>query len=129
MEKFLPLIPDLDTLGMIFGIGLALIGVVAPRRFFGFETDWRPATSGFVVLVGIMFVAFSFPQLRFWKTDSVNVDRAILAKVEANSQKAIDGILSARSGNSYPWCFDKASTGLGPLNENLTTLKQLTAKK
>lgn len=129
MERLLPLIPDLDTLCMIFGIGLALIGAVAPKRFFGIETDWTSTTSAFVAIVGVAFVVFSFPQLRFWKTDTVNVDRAVLAKLEANTQKAVDGIMSARSGNSYPWCFDKASTGLGPLNENLASLKQLALKK
>jgi hypothetical protein len=129
VEKLIPLIPDLDTLCMVFGIGLALIGAVGPKKFFGFEMDWTPATSGFVAIVGVAFVIFSFPQLRFWQSNTVTVDRAVIAKLESNNQTGIEAVTSARSGNSYPWCSDRAGIALGVLNDSAALLKKIAAQK
>jgi hypothetical protein len=128
MEEFLKLYGSGDNAAMAFGIFLVFLGIFAPKKFFGIEFEWTPATSAVALVAGVTFFAFSYPKLRFW-TDTVNVDRAVIATLAANTQKAIDGINSARSGNSYPWCFDKASTGLAPLNDNLASLNKLSATK
>lgn len=118
-----------DYAAFIFGIALALLGIFAPKKFVGFVVDWTSATSGAAIVIGLLFVAFSFPQLRFWQSNTINVDRSVIAALTSNTQKAIDSINSARSGNSYPWCADKSGEGLAPLNTTLAALKKLAATK
>jgi hypothetical protein len=125
MEEFLKLYGTGDSAAMAFGIFLAFLGLFAPKKFFGIEFDWKPATSAVALIAGVAFFAFSYPQLRFWQSNTVNVDRAVIATLASNTQKSIDAIMSARSGNSYPWCFDKASAGLTPLNDTLSIVKKL----
>lgn len=125
MEEFLKLYGSGDSAAMAFGIFLAFLGLFAPKKIFGIEFDWTPATSAVALIAGAAFFAFSYPQLRFWQSNTVNVDRAVIATLASNTQKGIDGIMSARSGNSFPWCFDRASTGLTPLNDTLAIIKKL----
>jgi hypothetical protein len=125
MEEFLKLYGSGDSAAMAFGIFLAFLGLFAPKNFFGIEFDWKPATSAVALIAGVAFFAFSYPQLRFWQSNTVNVDRAVIAKLTSDAQNGIDSINSARAGNSYPYCADKAGAALTPLNDAVAILKTL----
>jgi hypothetical protein len=129
MDEFLKLYGSGESASMAFGIFLAFLGLFAPKRFFGIEFDWTPATSALALIAGVMFFAFSYPQLRFWQSSTVNVDQAIVGKLISNTQQGIDSINSARAGNSYPYCSDHAGAGLAPLNDAVMILKALAKTK
>jgi len=128
MEEFLKLYGSGDSAAMAFGIFLAFLGLFAPRKFFGIEFDWKPATSAVALIAGVAFFAFSYPQLRFWQSNTVNVDKALLATLASETQAGIDAITSARSGGDIRWCLDRSGSSLAPLNEAVALLKKLGAK-
>src|SRR6266436_3429186 len=88
-----------DYAGFAFGITLFLLGVFAPKKFVGIQVDWNPGLSVAAIILGSLFFAFSYAQLRFWQSNTVNVDRAVIATLASNTQKGIDSINSARGGN------------------------------
>src|SRR4051812_22850213 len=106
MDEFIKLYGSGDSAAMAFGVFLAFLGLFAPKKFFGIEFDWNPATSAVALIVGVAFFAFSYPQLRFWQSNTVNVDRTVIATLASDTQKGIDSINSARGGKDFPWCFD-----------------------
>jgi hypothetical protein len=118
-----------DYAGFALGILLFLLGVFVPKRFVGIQVDWTPPLSLAAIIIGAVFFAFSYPQLRFWQSNTVNVDRAVIGQLASDAQKGIDSINSARGGSSYPYCFDHASAGLTPLNDALELLKKLGTTK
>jgi hypothetical protein len=100
MDKVLSFIGDADHLAFYFGIALALIGALTPKKFVGFEIDWSSARSGFAVSIGIAFIAFSFRQLRFWKSQTINVELSALEEITAEAKEAQDLAKSAASNTS-----------------------------
>jgi hypothetical protein len=48
-----------DNLCFFAGFIFAVLGLFAPKRFVGIEMDWRPATSGAALFLGIALIAFS----------------------------------------------------------------------
>jgi hypothetical protein len=127
MEEFLKLYGSGDSAAMAFGIFLTFLGLFAPKKFFGIEFDWRPATSATALIIGVVFFAFSYPQLRFWQSNTVNVDKAVLVALATNAQAGVDAINSAKAGNSYPYCADHAGAGITPLQNLITTLARFGA--
>jgi hypothetical protein len=113
-------------LAALGGVALLLLGFLTPTRFAGVEVQWtRPKSLG-CLLAGLLILSFvGGPAL----TNTALVDRAALTQIKNDAQKGIDAIMSARSGNSYPWCFDKATEGLAPLNDTLAILKKLGTAK
>jgi hypothetical protein len=110
MEEFLKLYGSGDSAAMAFGIFLAFLGLFAPKKFFGIEFDWKPATSAVALFAGVAFFAFSYPQLRFWQSNTVNVDRAVLTAISAQIKEAHDRALGAASNTSdNPGCVDRAN--------------------
>ncbi|MET4038075.1 hypothetical protein ABIB94_009257 [Bradyrhizobium sp. JR7.2] len=129
MDEFLKLYGSGDSAAMALGIFLAFLGLFAPKKFFGIEFDWTPATSAAALISGVAFFAFSYPQLRFWQSNTSNVDQATIAKLVLDTQQGIDSINAARSGNSYPYCSDHAGAGLAPLNDAITILNKIAKAK
>jgi len=127
VEEFLKLYGSGDSAAMAFGIFLAFLGLFAPKKFFGIEFDWTSATSATALIVGAVFFAFSYPQLRFWQSDTVNVPRSVLIKLASNSKSAKDALDAARRGPDYPNCNDKAGVGLAPMSDSMAILKTLGA--
>lgn len=128
MEEFLKLYGSGDSAAMAFGIFLAFLGLFAPKKFFGIEFDWTAATSGTALIVGAAFFAFSYPQLRFWQSNTVNIDKVVLVALATDAQAGIDAINSAKAGNSYPYCSDHAGAGIKPLADALAALKAVGAE-
>jgi hypothetical protein len=127
MDKFFELYGSGDNAAMAFGIFLVFLGLFAPKKFFGIEFDWKPATSAVALIAGVAFFAFSYPQIRFWQSNTVNVDRSILAALLSDTQAGADAIASARSGGDIRWCTDRSGAGLAPLNAAVARLKRLGA--
>ncbi|WP_145663794.1 hypothetical protein [Bradyrhizobium stylosanthis] len=113
------------TLGAL----LLLVGLLEPTTFLGIQIPWSTSKRIISAIAGMFIFLSTVPQLQFWNWDKVRVDVSLISSSEANVQKGIDAIMSARSGNSYPWCFDHASAGLTPLNETLAVLKKLRTTK
>jgi hypothetical protein len=127
MEEFLKLYGSGDSAAMAFGIFLAFLGLFTPKKFFGIEFEWTSATSTIAFIAGVAFFAFSYPQLRFWQSNTVNVDRAVLATLASDARAGIDSINSARSGGDIRWCLDHSGAGLTPLTDAMSILKKLGA--
>jgi hypothetical protein len=103
----------LDNLALFLGILLLLLGLFAPKKFVGVVMDWTPATSTVAIIAGVIFILLSFPQLRFWNSNIVVVDRTAIAKLRGQLQQAQNsakaahdnsgdaGTCSARGGTAF----------------------------
>jgi hypothetical protein len=125
MEEFLKLYGSGDSAAMAFGVFLAFLGLFTPKKILGMEFEWTVATSAVALILGILFFAFSYPQLRFWKSHTVNVEVEVLAKLKTQALAGIVAINNAKSQNSYPACYNAANVGIGPLQESIATLIKL----
>jgi hypothetical protein len=117
---------DPDWLCFATGFVFLVLGLFAPRRFVGIEMEWTPATSLTAIILGAVLLAFSYPQLRFWRSNTVIVDRADLATLAKNNKAALDAIERARRGaGNADWLFDSATMGLKPTQDNAEIFKKL----
>jgi hypothetical protein len=71
MTDFIKLLGSADNALCVIGFCFVLLGIFVPKRFFGIEVDWRPATSAISVIFGVAFMVVSFPQVRFWQAPPV----------------------------------------------------------
>jgi hypothetical protein len=117
-----------DYLAFVFGVVVLMLGVFTPTAFVGIKMDWSAARSLLAIVIGAIFVAFSYPQLRFWKSNTVNVEQATLTKLKANTQAAKNALNSARGGPDFQNCFDRAGPGIAPLDNTMTMLTALGVK-
>jgi hypothetical protein len=116
-------IPDFlknpDWFCFAIGFIFLVLGLFKPGRFLGIEMEWRPATSLTAILLAAALLAFSYPQLRFWKSNTVNIDRVDLETLEKNNKAALNAIERARRGaGNADWLFDSATMGLKPTQDN-----------
>jgi hypothetical protein len=51
------------------------------------------------IVLGAVFIILSFPQMRFWQSDTVNVPRSALAEIKKNAEAARDYAARARANN------------------------------
>jgi hypothetical protein len=80
-EGFFEFVGSIDSTGFVVGIALAVIGSLAPKTFFGFELEWAPATSTATIIVGVLFCDVFPSSMCVWRSDTVAVDKAVLASI------------------------------------------------
>lgn len=119
-----------DNLAFALGIVLVLIGLFAPKKFLGIEIDWRPATSLASILLGVAFVVFSYPQMRAWRSNTVNVDRASLTKIREDLDLASKAAKAGRENSSDgPACSSRSGSALALLSTAIQKLDALTGSQ
>jgi hypothetical protein len=98
----LPDISNMSTDNLCFYAGcvLLLLGLFAPKKFVGVVVDWSPATSAIAVLLGLGLILGSYPQLRFWKTNTVNVDDGAIVQLKATLTRARATAMAAHDNTS-----------------------------
>jgi hypothetical protein len=57
MDQILKMLTP-EQVFFLAAVGLILIGIVAPKKFFGIEVDWTGGKSALVLLLGISIFAF-----------------------------------------------------------------------
>lgn len=87
---------DPDWMCFAAGFIFLILGLFTPKRFAGVEMDWSSARSLTAILLGAILLVISYPQLRFWQSNTVNVDRALIATLTTDAQKGLDSINAAR---------------------------------
>lgn len=77
-----------DYAAFALGIVIALLGLFTPTAFVGIKMNWSATRSAMAVIIGVLAIAFSYPQLRFWQSDTVNVNDVALEQIKADIWQA-----------------------------------------
>lgn len=117
-----------DYLLFALGLCLVLLGLFTPKKFVGFEVDWSAATSTTAVLVGAACIVFSYPQTRFWHSNTVNVDKAFIESLKSQLLQAQIAAKAAHDNSGDgPTCSARAGSAQTILTTAITTLDTVIA--
>ncbi|MEN3349895.1 MAG: hypothetical protein V7632_3530 [Bradyrhizobium sp.] len=125
MKDLIDFVSAGSNAAFVLGIVLLLLGLFAPKKFVGIEVDWTPATSGVAVIMGLMFIAFSFPQLQFWNRGKVTAPTAIASAddIFRAVKHARDNVAGATTNTSdVRGCVDASKAALTFLDDALKLL-------
>src|SRR5581483_8561943 len=116
-----------DYLAFVVGCLLMLLGLFTPKRFAGIEMDWSSTRSALAVIIGILVAAFSFPQLRFWQSNTVNIEVALISSLKTQLGKARD-LASGSHDNSSDagTCSRHGGEGMAVLDKAIASLNTAT---
>lgn len=113
-----------NNAAFVLGIVLLLLGLFAPKKFVGVEVDWTPATSGLAVILGLIFIACSFPQLQFWNRGKAAPSTiASVDDIFRAVKHARDNVVGATTNTSdVRGCVDASKAALTFLDDALKLL-------
>ncbi|MCP3476108.1 hypothetical protein NLM33_38430 [Bradyrhizobium sp. CCGUVB1N3] len=125
MKDLIDFVSAGSNAAFVLGIVLLLLGLFAPKKFVGIEVDWTPATSGLAVIMGLIFIAFSFPQLQFRNRGKVTAATAIAGvdDIFRAVKHARDNVAGATTNTSdVQGCVDASKAALTFLDDALKLL-------
>lgn len=117
-----------ENLVRVIGFAFLMLGFLEPEEFFGIKIKWSTSKRVTSALAGILIGLATIPQLQFWHSNKILVDKAALQTLRSNVERANDAILKARRQNAFNSCYDAASEGLLPLAAVYASLKEILAK-
>jgi|GEM_PF-6782897 len=132
MKDLIDFVSAGNNAAFVLGIVLLLLGLFAPKKFVGIDVDWTPATSTVALILGLIFIAFSFPQIQFWNRGRVAAPTTIAGvdDIFRAVKHARDNVAGATTNTSdVRGCVDASKAALTFLDDALRLLDAAKPKK
>lgn len=120
LSEFIAYLDTLEKFLLVLGVLLILLGVLSPTKFLGVEVAWTPLKSVCVLVLGVVMLGLSFPQLRLYALpERITLDEINSLNTNLAQGRQLTYAASTNTSDPATSCAGRASQSLPYLDSSL----------